>query len=264
LEQTFTFWSPLAPRSAFAGVCELEPAHLRVYEDGRGVDRQYWKPDYSPSFKGDVGAAAEAVGDALERASALRMLRADVPVGCYLSGGLDSSLVAALACEVRRDECFHTFSLRFEDAEYDETHYQRRMVESLGSEHHEVLVGRRAIADCFPEVVRLAERPLLRTAPAPLFLLSKLVHDVGIKVVLTGEGADEMFAGYDLFREGAVRRFWGRRPDSELRPRLLERLYPYLVRSPVAQKAIGELGQARLCPRHTVAHDRRAEEVGGP
>ena len=88
--------------------------------------------------------------------------------------------------------------------------------------------------------------PLLRTAPAPLFLLSRLVRDIGIKVVLTGEGADEMFAGYDLFREAKIRRFWGRQPASTIRPRLLERLYPYLARSPVAQRA---LARAVLRPR---------------
>src|SRR6185503_10566037 len=78
----------------------------------------------------------------------------------------------------------------------------------------------------------------LRTAPAPMFLLSRLVRQAGIKVVLTGEGADEMFAGYDIFREAKVRRWWARQPQSELRPRLLERLYPYLGRSPVAQRAM--------------------------
>src|SRR5690606_37305021 len=73
---------------------------------------------------------------------------------------------------------------------------------------------------------------------APMYLLSGLVHDAGIKVVLTGEGADEMFAGYDLFREAKVRRFWARQPKSERRPPLLERLYPYLERSPVSQQAV--------------------------
>jgi asparagine synthase (glutamine-hydrolysing) len=112
------------------------------------------------------------------------------------------------------------------------------MVRALGSEHREVVVGRRAIAEIFPDVVFHAERPILRTAPAPMFLLSRLVRDESVKVVVTGEGADEMFAGYDLFREGKVRRFWARHPDSALRPRLLERLYPYLARSPVAQRGI--------------------------
>jgi asparagine synthase (glutamine-hydrolysing) len=90
----------------------------------------------------------------------------------------------------------------------------------------------------FPDVVRHTERPVLRTAAAPLFRLSQLVHQSGIKVVLTGEGADEMFAGYDLFREARIRRFWARQPASAWRPRLLERLYPYLERSPVAQRAV--------------------------
>ena len=87
-------------------------------------------------------------------------------------------------------------------------------------------------------MIRHTERPILRTAPAPLFLLSKLVQDAGIKVVLTGEGADEQFAGYDLFREAKVRRFWGREPESTWRPLLLDRLYPYLARSPVSQRAM--------------------------
>ena len=175
--------------------------------------------------------------DALEQATSLRMLRADVPVGSYLSGGLDSSLVAALGRRFAGDR-FQTFSLRFEDAEYDETGFQRLMAKRLGSEHHEVVVSRGDIARVFPDVVYHTERPILRTAPAPLFLLSRLVREHGIKVVLTGEGADEMFAGYDLFREGKVRRFWARYPESQSRPRLLERLYPYLARSPVSQQAM--------------------------
>jgi asparagine synthase (glutamine-hydrolysing) len=205
------------------------------------VDRPFWTPRYPGTgrgaFAGSLEDAVREVRDALEEAVRLRMLRADVPVGSYLSGGLDSSLVAALGRRVKGDR-FCTFSIRFEDAEYDETPYQRSVAALIGSDHREVLVRRSDIADAFPAVVLHAERPLLRTAPAPLFLLSRLVRDSGIKVVLTGEGADEMFGGYDLFREGKVRRFWGRQPASSLRPLLLERLYPYLARSPVAQRAM--------------------------
>ena len=165
------------------------------------------------------------------------MLRADVPVGCYLSGGLDSSLIAALGYRFAQGR-FQTFSVRFEDAAFDESAFQHLMVERLGSEHHEITVTARDIGAIFPEVVLHAEQPILRTAPAPLYLLSRLVRDAGIKVVLTGEGADEMFAGYDLFREAKVRRFWGRQPDSLTRPLLLDRLYPYLTRSPVAQRTL--------------------------
>jgi len=241
IDETFTFWSPVAPRTAFAGVRVLEPGHVRTYGGGRVEDHAFWRPRYpegeGDGFRGSLDDAVHAVRAALEQATRLRMLRADVPVGSYLSGGLDSSLIAALALRAKGDRLI-TFSLRFEDAEFDETAFQRKMAAHLGSEHRELVVARRDIAEVFPAVVLHAEKPILRTAPAPLFLLSGLVRRAGIKAVLTGEGADEMFAGYDLFREAKVRRAWARHPDSALRPRLLERLYPYLARSPVARRAM--------------------------
>jgi asparagine synthase (glutamine-hydrolysing) len=232
LGETFTFWSVVPPQSIFSGVEELRPGHARVYRaDGRSTDHEYWRPRYDETFRGTIDDATRALADALERATALRLLRADVPVGSYLSGGLDSSVVAALAARAKRKRLL-TFSLRFEDAEYDETAYQREMVARLDCDHHEVVVSRADIADAFPTVVRHTERPILRTAPVPLYLLAKLVHAGGIKVVLTGEGADEMLAGYDLFREARVRRFWARAPQSTARPLLLDKLYPYLARGP--------------------------------
>jgi asparagine synthase (glutamine-hydrolysing) len=242
LDQLFTFWAPLAPRTVFSGIEEIEPGTTRTYSAGRLVrTTKCWTPGYPSSsnlqFPGTVEDAADRVRDALETAISMRMLRADVPVGSYLSGGLDSSLVAAMGLRAKGSR-FSTFSLRFEDAEYDETPYQRLMAQHLDSDHHEVVVSRGDIARVFPEVILHSERPVLRTAPAPLYLLSRLVRNAGVKVVLTGEGADEMFAGYDLFREGKVRRFWARQPESKWRPLLLERLYPYLQRSPVAQRAV--------------------------
>lgn len=241
LDQAFTFWTPVAPRTIFAGIEELPPGTTRTFVEGRTTESRAYEPGYPrgehEQFTGSLDDAAAAVREALERATSLRMLRADVHVGSYLSGGLDSSLVAALALRAKGEK-FCTFSLRFADAEYDETEYQRLMAEYLGSDHREVVVSRDDIADAFPAVIWHAERPILRTAPAPLFLLSGLVHNAGIKVVLTGEGADEMFAGYDLFREAKVRRFWARAPESEARPLLLDKLYPYLARSPVRQRAM--------------------------
>ena len=242
IDEVFTFWSVLPPRSSFQGVFELEPGTIRVYErDKTAREHTYWRPRYPVDgyggFGGSLDAAVEATRAALATATALRAQRADVPVGCYLSGGLDSSLIAALGMRATAAQ-LHTFAVRFEDAEYDEGAYQRETARFLGSRHHEIMVARDDISRLFVQVVRHAERPILRAAPAPLFLLSRLAHDSGIKVVLTGEGADELFAGYDLFREAKVRRFWARFPQSKLRPRLLERLYPYLARSPTAHRAI--------------------------
>jgi asparagine synthase (glutamine-hydrolysing) len=249
MKQTLTFWSVVPPRSVFRGVSELEPGCVRTWDlgagrgpgDARVSQRAYWTPRYPERgqgrFAGDLVEATQAVRHALERATALRMLRADVPVGSYLSGGLDSSLVAAMGLAAK-GQSFHTFSIRFEDAEYDETGFQRMMAARLGTEHHELIITRADIGRSFADVIRHTERPILRTAPAPLFALSRMVRDIGIKVVLTGEGADEVFAGYDIFREGAVRRFWARQPGSRLRPLLLQKLYPYLARSPVQQQAM--------------------------
>ena len=242
LGEAFTFWTPMAPRSVFAGVEELPPGSMRVYTaDGKLREQRYWDLAYPTGrdgeFRGSLADAREALTAALEKATALRLLRSDVPVGSYLSGGLDSSVVAALAHRAR-DGKLRTFSLRFADAEYDETPYQREMVARLGSDHDELMVTRDDIAAAFPDTIRHVERPILRTAPTPLLLLARRVRDAGIKVVLTGEGADEMLAGYDLFREARVRRFWAREPKSQRRPLLLEKLYPYLTRSPTRAKAM--------------------------
>lgn len=244
--ETFTFWASRAPRSVFEGVVELPPGTLRVWgRDGAVRERTWWRPSFPTVFPREARAvdprteaeAAEALRAQLVAATRLRMTRADVPVGAYLSGGIDSSFVSRLARDTVSGR-LKTFSLRFEDAEYDETPFQRRMVAELGSEHAEVVATRADIARVLPEVVRHAERPLLRTGPAPLFLLSRLVRSEGFKVVLTGEGSDEFLGGYDLFREAKVRRFWARQPGSTLRPRLFDRLYPWLARSPAQARGL--------------------------
>lgn len=266
LDQTFTLWAAVAPQHVFQGIREVRPGHVRVYEKGVAHEQAFWQPRFptigdqgEDGFSGSLDDATEQVKAALEGATALRMVQADVPVGCYLSGGLDSSLVAGLGSRFA-DGRFQTFSLRFADAEYDETYFQRLVAARTKSEHHEIVVSRSDIAAVFPEVIHHIERPILRTAPAPLFLLSRMVRDHGVKVVLTGEGADEMFAGYDLFREGKVRRFWGRQPASTRRARLLERLYPYLSRSPVHQQALARQFFGRNIAFHDApgfAHDTR-------
>lgn len=241
LDQTFTYWAPLPPTTLFEGIEELPAGSYRIYDsEGLRSERYYWRPSYplvteesrkAPSAP-TLAEATEELRAKLARATALRMLRADVPVGSYLSGGLDSSVIARLGHDAKQEGEFKTFSVRFEESPYDETAYQRAMASTLRSSHEEVMVGKRDIARVFPEVVRHAEKPLLRTAAAPLFILSGLVASAGIKAVLTGEGADEMLGGYDLFREAKIREFWSRAPGSQARPMLFDRLYPYLQRAP--------------------------------
>jgi asparagine synthase (glutamine-hydrolysing) len=155
-------------------------------------------------------------------------LQADVPVGVYLSGGLDSSSVAALAAANATPQ-LRTFSITFDRPEFDESAFQRVAAQSLHTKHEIESIDDDAIARIFPDVVRHAETPLVRTAPAPLFLLSKLARENGIKVVLSGEGADEIFLGYDLFKETALREFCARGGRSVGREQLFKRLYPYVT-----------------------------------
>jgi asparagine synthase (glutamine-hydrolysing) len=130
-----------------------------------------------------------------------------------------------------------TFSVAFEDAEFDESPYQQQMAQFLGTAHETVHCTRRQIGERFPEFVWHAESAVVRTAPVPLMLLSARVREAGLRVVLTGEGADEVFGGYDVFKEGKIRRFWASQPHSSWRPALLRRLYPYLRHSPVGNQA---------------------------
>jgi asparagine synthase (glutamine-hydrolysing) len=241
LDETFTFWSPVAPRSAFLGVSEVPPGHTAILEDGKlGVSAHYSIsfPERGREPSQDIEENAARLREKLVEASRLRFLRSDVPVGAYLSGGIDSSVTASIVARYTSAP-LRTFSLRFEDAEFDEGGYQAEMAKRLGTDHRSVVVSAAQIAEVFPEVVRHSERPLLRAAPAPLFLLSKLVRESGYKVVVTGEGADEVLGGYDIYREAKVRLFWSRDPGSELRSRAVELLYPWMARSPGAAPSFG-------------------------
>ncbi|MEI2298179.1 asparagine synthase (glutamine-hydrolyzing) [Ensifer sp. MJa1] len=230
LDQIFTLWAPIPPRTGFRDIYELEPAHLMIAEKGKVSVRPYWQLDYpdrdAPPLFADEQSAAEELRALLTDATRIRM-RADVPVGSYLSGGLDSSIVSALAAGMT-SQGLRTFSVTFDSVEHDESSFQMEMADALGTHHSAVACRTGDIARAFPEVVRFAERPIIRTAPAPLYQLSGLVRERGLKVVLTGEGADEVFAGYDIFKESRVRRFCGRQPGSRMRPHLFRKLYPYL------------------------------------
>jgi asparagine synthase (glutamine-hydrolysing) len=230
LDEAFTFWSPLAPRTAFRGVHSLPPGHwLRARRNSAPQIERYWEPSFPPAGEEphtDAREAAANLHDLLLDAVQVR-LRADVPVATSLSGGLDSSVVTALARRCVRD--LETFSIAFRDAAFDETPFQDAMARHLGTRHHRVECGYEDIGQAFPDVVWHAEVPVLRTSPVPLYLLSRLVRDRGFKVFLTGEGADEFLASYDIFKEAKVRRFWARQPDSTRRPALLPKLYPYIA-----------------------------------
>jgi asparagine synthase (glutamine-hydrolysing) len=231
LQQILTFWTTLPSQTIFQKVQQLPPGHSMTVEDGRVHVYPYWDLTFPPPSEeaggeGREGALAEELLHLMRDAVRIR-LRSDVPVGSYLSGGLDSAIITALAKDLVGDR-LRTFSVGFADAEFDETVFQQEASEFLHTQHSSIRCADTDIASSFAEVVWHAEHPILRTAPAPLFLLSRLVRDSGYKVVLTGEGADEMFGGYDIFKETKIRRFWAKYPESRFRSSLLRRLYPYM------------------------------------
>lgn len=232
VQQIFTFWSPLTPRTVFRGIVELPPGHFLMADRGSVKVESYWRNQFpAATAAAQDGAAARQPEEVIEQFRALLIdacrirLRADVPVGAYLSGGLDSSTIASVVRRFTANKLV-TFSIAFSDEKFDESTFQREMAEHLGTTHHVVQATHADIGRVFPDVIWHTEVPVMRTAPAPMFLLSKLVRETGFKVVLTGEGADEFLAGYDIFKEAKVRRFWARQPTSKWRSLLFKRLYP--------------------------------------
>ncbi|BDU74127.1 asparagine synthase (glutamine-hydrolyzing) [Mesoterricola silvestris] len=228
LDEIFTYWSTLSPRTFFKGVRELPPGHHLLVRDGQVALEPWWEMGFpEPGPVRSLADCAAELRELLIDATRLR-LRADVPVGAYLSGGLDSSTITAIIRTFTSNP-LETFSIAFDDPAFDESGFQASMARSLGTRHHVVHASHADIGRIFPEVVWHAETPMMRTSPAPMFLLSGLVRRKDFKVVLTGEGADEFLAGYDLFKEARIRRFWAARPDSKLRQDLFGRIYPWIA-----------------------------------
>ena len=226
LSDIFTCWSPLGDATAFKGIRQLLPGHYALYRNGSLKARPYWRLSFSGDGRQErpFESYREELSALLYDATKIR-LRADVPVGAYLSGGLDSTYVTALV-KKHFDNRLRTFSVSFSDERFDEAPFQLKAVDALQTDHRMIRCTDRDIGETLPKVVWHTEVPMTRTAPAPLYMLSGLVRENSFKVVLTGEGSDEIFAGYDIFKEDRVRRFWAREPESAFRPLLLRRLYP--------------------------------------
>lgn len=232
LDQIFTFWATRSPGTLFENIFEVPPGRVLIVEDGFSRESTYWDwrfPEEGEYLAGSPDELAGGLYDLLADATRIR-LRADVPVGAYLSGGLDSSTLVSL---IQRNSALplKTFSIGFEEPSLDESAFQQKMARHLGVEHTQIVCRNRDVAEDFPDTILHAETVILRTAPAPMRRLSGLVRSSGYRVVLTGEGADEVLGGYDLFKETKIRQFWSRQPGSQWRPILLKALYPYLETS---------------------------------
>ncbi|MCU0842633.1 MAG: asparagine synthase (glutamine-hydrolyzing) [Thiobacillaceae bacterium] len=194
-----------APDTVWRGVRKLPPGHRLTLslDSGDVALTRYWRLDFRAEaeepgrdYPGEFAALFLA---AVEK----RLLAADVPVGVLLSGGLDSSAVSAAAVELGHRD-FHTFSIAFDEGgAYDETPYARAAAAHIGSRHHEVRLGRDAFVDFLPRLVHHGDEPLADLASVPLYFVSELARQE-VKVVLSGEGSDELLAGYNFDRLGRM------------------------------------------------------------
>jgi asparagine synthase (glutamine-hydrolysing) len=203
-------------RTLYRDVLQIPPGHFLTASarDGFAHPRlvSYWDFDYAAGE--DTSApvdALQAIGDLtaqIEEAVRLR-LRADVPVACYLSGGVDSCSLLGIAAR-HSAQPIHAFTLAFrDDKAYDESDVAKAMAESCGAAYHEIPIHWRDLADSFADALAQAEIPFVNTNGAAKFLLSRAVREAGFKAVLTGEGADEIFAGYEHFGKDVLPRDGG-------------------------------------------------------
>lgn len=227
LADIFTYWTLPGGRTCYQAIREVPPGSCLTIRDGEIEETAWFTPLFrSPDPARSVGEYQDTFEQLLRQAVRFR-LRSDVPVGTYLSGGLDSAVITALVRQETNQD-LQTFSIGFESPLFDETKHQNLLARHLGATHHAMRFSSRDVGSAFPEVVRSAGTPILRTAPVPMYLLSGLVRRHEIKVVLTGEAADEFLGGYDIFKEMKVRRFWAKDPQSDLRSRLTLSLYPHM------------------------------------
>lgn len=210
LAEYMIFRQAAGPDTMFEGVRSLPPGCTMTVREGQPRMSRYWSPrPTAEPVALSVGEAASRLGTLLEDSVRLRLI-SDVPVGTFCSGGVDSSLVTALAAR-RKSDPVNTFSVGFEEADFDESRYAALVSKQYGTHHHELRVGNEEFSELFPTMVWHNDEPLDFANSVHIFALSRLARQ-HVTVVLTGEGSDELFAGYPRYRIPELAARWRRIP----------------------------------------------------
>jgi asparagine synthase (glutamine-hydrolysing) len=227
VSDVFTLWTNIPGDTCYKDIQSLPSGCYGLLKDGKfNISRYYSLPINSPASEQSFEEQVDEVKANLTQAVKLR-LRSDVPLGVFLSGGLDSTIITGLACSLQPNK-INSYAVEFENQEFDETEYQMESAQYYGTNHKSIRISGKDIVNAFPAVVRQAETIQFRSASVPMFLLAQMVKNDGIKVVLTGEGADEAFLGYDIFKEVLFRSALGKSSNDEDMIERLSHLYPYI------------------------------------
>ena len=212
-----------SPSSIFGSVRKLPPAHFLRYANGRCSLQRYWTLAFGQRSSLDEATAEEELAGLLDQAVSSRLV-ADVPFGAFLSGGLDSSVVVALMAK-HMSQPVSTFSIGFREDAFNELSDARRVADHLGTDHHELIVEPDAV-DMLDKLVWYLDEPFADSSAVPTFLVAQLACK-DVKMVLTGDGGDEAFAGYDRYlRYLRLQQFGGARPLAAVAARIAGRVLP--------------------------------------
>lgn len=212
LNKYLTFEYVPAPATIFKSIKKLEPGHYLSYQNGKSEIKKYWDiplADYPIGFKTE-DEYAEELRDILERAVRSRLV-ADVPVGVFLSGGIDSGVIAALAAKAdRKIECF---SIGFDEPSFDESSHAKSIAKALGLNHRLKIFNTREMLDNLDELPNFLDEPLADASILPSYLLSKVASE-RLKVALSGDGGDELFAGYPTYQAHRIITYYDLLPET--------------------------------------------------
>jgi asparagine synthase (glutamine-hydrolysing) len=208
IDSFFSFSYIPGPQTIFNKINKLLPSHILVLKEGKINIKKYWTLDFSLKINASEDAYINRLSELLDETIDLH-LRSDVPLGIFLSGGIDSSTIAYLASR-RYAQPLKTFTIGFDDEEFNELQYARLVARKLNTEHYEGLIDDKAI-DSLPKIVSYLSEPLADMSIVPTYFVSELARSK-VKVILCGEGGDEMFAGYPWYKVSAAAELYQRLP----------------------------------------------------